>query len=83
MFLLRVTKSPHWKKKNRANVALGNVPLVMSGLQEAGYLIAKNRNKYILTRKRELLDRWITGYGEKLRPKLEMGKYRFLEKNRY
>ena len=65
-----------------AHVALGNVPLVMRGLQEAGYLIPKNKNKYILTRKRELLDRWITGYAETLRPKLEMGKYRFVEKNK-
>jgi len=46
---------------HRANVALGNVPLVINNLQEAGYLIVK---KYIITRKRELLNRWITGYGE-------------------
>ncbi|MGM9978019.1 MAG: type IV toxin-antitoxin system AbiEi family antitoxin [Clostridium sp.] len=68
---------------HRANVALGNVPLVINNLQEAGYLIAKNRNKYIITRKRELLDRWITGYGETLKPKLMVGRYRFLKNNKY
>lgn len=68
---------------HRANVALGNVPLVINNLQEAGYLIAKNRNKYIITRKRELLDRWITGYGETLKPKLKVGRYRFLKNNKY
>lgn len=67
---------------HRTNVALGNIPLVINGLQEAGYLISKNRRKHILTRKRQLLNRWITGYGETLRPKLELGKYRFLEKNK-
>ena len=57
---------------HRANVALGNVPLVINNLQEAGYLIAKNKNKYIITRKRELLDRWITGYGEKIKKKIKI-----------
>ena len=71
---------PYREIAHRANVALGNVPLVMNGLKEAGYLMSKNKNKYILTHKKELLDRWITGYAETLRPKLEMGKYRFLEK---
>lgn len=66
----------------RTNVALGNIPLVINGLQEAGYLISKNRSKHILTRKKQLLNRWVTGYGETLRPKLELGKYRFLEKNK-
>lgn len=87
VFLLLTKKDaldlPYREIAHRANVALGNVPLVINGLKEAGYLIAKNKNKFILTRKRELLDRWITGYGETLRPKLAMGKYRFLEKNRY
>lgn len=86
LFLLLTKKDaldmPYREIAHQANVALGNVPLVIHGLQEAGYLIAKNKNKFILTRKLDLLDRWITGYGETLRPKLEMGKYRFLEKNR-
>jgi hypothetical protein len=68
---------------HRANVALGNVPLVINGLKDAGYLMAKNKNKYILTRKRELLDRWVTGYGETLKPKLKVGQYRFLKNNKH
>ena len=68
---------------SRANIALGNVPLVINNLKEAGFLIAKTRNNYIITRKRELLDRWIIGYGETLKPKLKVGQYRFLKNNNH
>ena len=63
----------------KTNVALGMVNWVMNELNELGYLIetGKGRARHIrLIEKEKLLERWITGYAEQLRPKLLMGRYR-------
>lgn len=56
-------------------VALGNIPLVMNGLKETGYLLQKDRKNYIWERKEELIDRWITEYEITLKPQLLMGRF--------
>jgi len=63
----------------KTNVALGMVNWVLNELNELGYLVetGKGRARHIqLIEKEKLLDRWITGYAEQLRPKLLMGRYR-------
>ncbi|UKJ07282.1 type IV toxin-antitoxin system AbiEi family antitoxin [Solitalea lacus] len=64
----------------RANVALGNIPLVLAGLKEAGHLLQMDKKKVILQNKKELLERWIAGYRETLRPTLHLGNYQLLDK---
>ncbi|WP_196939512.1 type IV toxin-antitoxin system AbiEi family antitoxin [Sphingobacterium pedocola] len=64
-----------------ANVALGNIPLVINGLKETGFLVKLDKTRYRLRNKRELLDRWIAGYQEILRPKLVIGTFRMPEKH--
>lgn len=64
----------------RANVALGNIPLVLAGLKEAGHLLQMDKKKVILQNKKELLERWIAGYREILRPTLHLGNYQLLDK---
>lgn len=63
----------------KTDVALGMVNWVLNELNELGYLVetGKGRARHIrLIGKEKLLERWITGYAEQLRPKLLMGRYR-------
>ncbi|AEA44628.1 type IV toxin-antitoxin system AbiEi family antitoxin [Fluviicola taffensis] len=56
-------------------VGLGNIPQVIDGLKETGYLIPLNKQQYVWENRKELLDRWINEYATELRPKLLKGKY--------
>lgn len=63
----------------KTDVALGMVNWVLNELNELGYLVetGKGRARHIrLIGKEKLLERWVTGYAEQLRPKLLMGRYR-------
>lgn len=64
-----------------ADTALGNVNYVINGLLEMGFLVRKNKNELILNNTKVLLDRWITGYEEKLKPALHVGNFRFITAN--
>lgn len=59
-------------------VGLGNINYVMSGLKEMGFLLKLKKNQYKLTNKKELLEKWISAYGERLKPALKIGTFRFL-----
>lgn len=58
-----------------SNVALGNIPQVMDGLKETGYLIPLNSKTFVWENRKELLERWITEYTTVLRPKLVKERY--------
>jgi hypothetical protein len=58
-------------------VGLGNIPQVIEGLKETGYIIQYNRNEFTWENRKGLLDRWINAYATDLRPKLLKGKYDF------
>ena len=57
------------------NVALGNIPQIIDGLKETGYLIPLNKKNYVWENRKALLDRWIAEYATVLRPKLVKEKY--------
>ncbi|MDP8246830.1 MAG: type IV toxin-antitoxin system AbiEi family antitoxin [Candidatus Tritonobacter lacicola] len=59
-----------------AAVALGTVGIVIGSLRQMGYLIVMGTRGRRLTRKDNLLTRWVTAYPEQLRPKLILGRYR-------
>ncbi len=63
----------------QAGVALGNIPLVLEGLKETGYLIALNKKQYIWENRHELLQRWVENYATQLKPKLHKGRYRIMQ----
>ena len=65
---------------NVAGVALGNIPLVINGLKETGYLLNLKKGVYVWEKKEELINRWINGYATVLRPGLIIGKYTMREK---
>jgi hypothetical protein len=56
-------------------VGLGNIPQVINGLKETGYLIQYNKHEYVWQNRKELLHRWINDYSTELRPKLLNGNY--------
>ncbi len=62
---------------NNANIAIGNVKLIREGLIEEKFALWQNDKELKLTNKKELLQKWITAYNEKLKPALYMGKFRF------
>lgn len=62
----------------KAGVALGNIKHIIDGLVEQNFVQRKNKNIYAIINYDELLDTWVRAYGEKLRPALEVGTFRFL-----
>lgn len=73
---------PHRKLAEVTGVALGNIKNVIEGLREAGFILQINATTLKLQNKHALLDRWITGYREILRPALQLGTYKFWDKNK-
>lgn len=63
---------------NRTHVGLGNINYVMNGLKEEGYLIKLSKTKYKLVKKKELLEKWMIAYQERLKPALFIGRFKFL-----
>jgi hypothetical protein len=63
----------------QTKVGLGNINYVMNGLKEMAFLIRLNKDQYQLINKKELLNKWMTAYTEKLKPALKIGTFRFLK----
>jgi hypothetical protein len=59
-----------------ADVAVGTVGWVLNDLKANGYVRQQRREKdRYLTKKRQLLDRWVETYPEKLKPKQKLGTF--------
>jgi len=58
-----------------ADIANGAITLVIRDLKKLGYLMDLGIKGRKLTRKKELLQRWINLYAELLKPKLLIGRY--------
>lgn len=59
------------------NIALGNIKYIMDGLREANFLLQVDKNTVRLRNIGDLLERWLVGYREILRPALLLGTYAF------
>ncbi|QQS29725.1 MAG: hypothetical protein IPM47_01865 [Sphingobacteriales bacterium] len=70
---------PQRELANLTNVALGNIPQVIEGLKETGYLIPLNNKTYVWENRKALLNRWIAEYATVLRPKLVKERYTLKE----
>ncbi len=60
-----------------AGIALGNINYILSGLKELKFLIEKNKKELQLINKNELLQKWMNGFEEKLKPALHIGNFSF------
>ena len=61
----------------KADVGLGNIPQVIEGLKETGYLVPLNNKTYVWENRKELFERWVAEYATVLRPKLQKERYTF------
>jgi len=57
------------------DTALGTVAWVMRELRDLGFLLEMGGRRRLIS-KENLLDRWVTAYPERLRPKQTIGRYR-------
>ena len=72
---------PYREIANITGVGLGNINYVINGLKEMNFLVKLNKDEYKLVNKKELLDKWITTYPEKLKPTLQIGTFRFVKQD--
>lgn len=63
----------------KTQVGLGNINYVINGLKEEGYLVNLSKTSYQLINKKELLQKWMQAYHERLKPTLLIGRYRFIK----
>lgn len=68
-------KMPFREIAMTTGVALGTVDAVFKNLKDNGYLLDKGRFGRKLLHKENLLQRWVTGYPEVMRPKMLIGRY--------
>lgn len=61
------------------DVGLGNINYIMTGLKEMGFLVKVDKKQYKLINKKELLEKWMPAYAERLQPALKIGTFRFLK----
>ena len=67
----------HREIAKKADIARGNVQLILEGLIEEGFALQVNEKELKLTNKKQLLQKWITAYTEKLKPTLKVGNFKF------
>ena len=61
-----------------AGIALGNIKYILEGLKEEGFALKKTEKTLFLVNKKELLEKWLTAYDEKLKPALHIGNFKFI-----
>ena len=76
-----ILRLPQREMARITGVALGQINNVIKGLKEAKFLIPKNDRQFILANARDLFLKWVGYYPEKLKVKIHMGTFRFVNKN--
>ena len=71
--------APYREIARKTKAGLGNMNYVMNGLKDEGFLVLMDKKHYRLVNKKQLLEKWIALYPQKLKPTLRIGKYRFLK----
>ena len=74
---------PYREIAERLAVGLGNINYVMTGLKDMGFIVQLDKKRYKMQNKKQLLDKWITAYKEKLQPDLLIGRFNFVDKDDY
>ncbi len=63
------------------NISPASITILFKEMLRSGYLFEDHHDQKRLLRKRELLQRWVSGYQEVLRPKLLIGTYETIKKD--
>ena len=74
---------PYREIAERLAVGLGNINYVMTGLKAMGFIVPLDKKRYRMQNKKQLLDKWITAFKEKLQPDLLIGTFDFVDKEDY
>ena len=69
-------QAPYREIANETGVALGTIGWVLTDLKDHGYLYEGKGRPRQITQRKQIIERWVTAYPEKLRPKLKLGRYR-------
>lgn len=69
----------HREIASRAKVALGNIPQVIDGLKQSGFLLPLNKKEYLWENRQDLVQKWVNEYATILRPKTIKGRYKVPE----
>lgn len=72
-------KKPYRAIASETGASLDNISKSIRTLQENGYITKLKKGGYAFLNKERLLERWIAEYGERLKPKLLIGTFRFLK----
>ncbi|QEH40723.1 type IV toxin-antitoxin system AbiEi family antitoxin [Chitinophaga sp. XS-30] len=72
---------PYRELAAATGVALGNIKYIIEGLADAGFILQIGNGQKVLKNKNGLLDRWLAGYQETLKPALHLGDYDFFNKD--
>ncbi|WP_113663998.1 type IV toxin-antitoxin system AbiEi family antitoxin [Pedobacter nanyangensis] len=59
------------------DTALGNVNKIINSLKEQGYVQRTNEKLLVINNREKLLEEWVTGYHQKLKPTIFLGQFRF------
>lgn len=65
----------------KTGLSLGSISYVFRDLKKLGYLIAIDKDKWEFVKRKKLLERWLVGFEEILRPKLLLKTYQFVKKD--
>ena len=79
LFNPEILNSSYREMAELAGVSLGTIPKVMEGLKEEGFLIRKNKDKWMILDYKALLDRWSQEYNRRLKPDLLVKRYRAVD----
>jgi hypothetical protein len=74
---------PYRQLAERTGAALGNIGYIIEGLDNADYILQVDKKRKKLVKRKELLDRWIEGYRDTLRPALHLGNFRLTNADGY
>lgn len=72
-----VINKPYREIAEQTDTALGTVNYIMKELMTNGYTVFIKKNVIKLKNKKALMNKWITGYEDKLKKSLFIGKFRF------
>jgi len=70
----------HRELAKLAGVSTGSVVYILDDLRDLGHVVSRPGNRRHLRDRRALLERWIEGYAERLRPRLSLGRFRGAER---
>lgn len=63
-----------------AGISLDTISKTLKALDKQNFTIRVNENEYKLAKKTDLLEKWLIGFEDILKPKLKKGTYRFADK---